>query len=193
MNTKDFRAELVKIMPGYDWTVQRPVSAVGLRATGKQSSGFNRTSTLVVERFEVGASVEYRVKSAGFGAKARWLGYHTDTTLARALRGLQQQYQSVWAEDGASSLLVAGGDEEHMNRAALIPGENSTFGKAGAVYHLLFDWEKNGLEFAADYPVSAEFLPDTTPNGGQWKRTRHYFGQALHGTNFPDRWLLRRG
>lgn len=118
MNTKDFRAELLKIMPGYDWTVQRPVSTVGLRATGKQSNGFNRTSTLVVERFEVGASVEYRVKSAGFGAKARWLGYHTDTTLARALRGLQQQYLSVSNEYRAAAAAMEKGRGKKAEGAA---------------------------------------------------------------------------
>ncbi len=93
MNAKEFRAELVKIMPGYDWTVHRPVSNVGLRATGKQTSGFNRLSTISVDRFEVAGSAKYRVRSAGHGLKARWLGEFCDTTLARALRGLQQHYQ----------------------------------------------------------------------------------------------------
>lgn len=72
-------------------------------------SGFNRTSTLVVERFEVGNKVEYKAKSAGFGMNAYWLGEFTDSTLARALRGLQNHYQQ-WAGSysGAAAALQKG-------------------------------------------------------------------------------------
>jgi len=95
-NSKDFRKELLKIMPGYKWTVHR---ALGndhryLKATGIQTSGFNRHSTLSVVRKEYDR-VEYEVKSAGFGKKACWLSLNTDGSLARALRGLQDYYERM--------------------------------------------------------------------------------------------------
>ena len=52
MNTKEFREELKKIMPGYSWIIHRSWSLnSNLSATGIQSSGFNRMSTLEVLRF----------------------------------------------------------------------------------------------------------------------------------------------
>jgi hypothetical protein len=93
---KAFRAELVKIMPGYSWTVHRHTkSAVRITATGIQSSGFNRLSTLQVVRTALAGRVTYTAKSAGFGTRAKWLHENTDATLARALRGLQEHYQRV--------------------------------------------------------------------------------------------------
>jgi len=92
--TADFRAELTKIMPGYSWTVQRPSKgAVKLVATGIQSSGFNRLSTLRVEREIKRGSPWYNAKSAGSGTRAVWLHENGDVTLARALRGLQAHYE----------------------------------------------------------------------------------------------------
>lgn len=94
MNSADFRKELVKIMPGYAWTAHKSKGhAPYLDATGIQSSGFNRLSTLSVERTEKDGVVSYTVKSAGFGTRAPWLHTNTDATLARALRGLQTHYQ----------------------------------------------------------------------------------------------------
>lgn len=96
MNSKEFRAELVKIMPGYDWTVHQSRIAWRMEATGTQSSGFNRLSTLSVVRVEKeGQKPSYEVKSAGFGLRARWLHTNKDGTLARALRGLQDYYEAV--------------------------------------------------------------------------------------------------
>lgn len=91
----DFRAELVKIMPGYEWTVHRPIRNIGayLEATGIKSSGFNRLSTLSVTRRERDGLVVYEAKSAGFGTRAPWLHANADSTLARALRGLQNHYE----------------------------------------------------------------------------------------------------
>ena len=67
MDVEIFRAALVKIMPGYNWTIHRvPTGATTIVATGIQSSGFNRLSTLQV-------------------------------TLARALRGLQDHYRQMAA------------------------------------------------------------------------------------------------
>ncbi|QBX38641.1 hypothetical protein E4M02_11000 [Brevundimonas sp. S30B] len=90
----DLRKELLKAMPGYEWTVHRPIAKTGayLEATGIQSSGFNRLSTLAVTRRDRDGVVEYEAKSAGFGKRAPWLHTNRDGTLARALRGLQQHY-----------------------------------------------------------------------------------------------------
>lgn len=96
MNAKEFRAELVKIMPGYSWTVHKSSSDALMNATGTQTSGFNRLSTLLVERRDNYAGTGrpwYTVKSAGFGLRAPFLAAYEDKTLARALRGLQQHYE----------------------------------------------------------------------------------------------------
>ncbi|MNL30960.1 hypothetical protein D3C87_1527270 [compost metagenome] len=95
MKPKDFRAELTKIMPGYAWTVHKSSSENYLKATGTQSSGFNRLSTLRVVRIEKDGVATYEAKSAGYGLRAKWLHTHTDGTLARALRGLQDHYEFV--------------------------------------------------------------------------------------------------
>jgi hypothetical protein len=93
---KDFRNELLKIMPGYKWTVRRQLFDDGkyMEAIGIQSSGFNRTSTLlVIRRQKDDSHVEYEVKSSGTGTRTPWSGTNTDYTLARALRGLQSGYE----------------------------------------------------------------------------------------------------
>lgn len=95
MNSTEFRKELIKLMPGYSWTVHKATSDACLRATGTQSSGFNRLSTLRVIRTERDERTAYEVKSAGYGLRAIFLHTHTDITLARALRGLQDHYQHV--------------------------------------------------------------------------------------------------
>lgn len=98
MNASEFRKELIKIMPGYKWTVHKPHSEHLLSATGVKSSGFNRLSTLVVEcrgNYPVEGAAWYLVKSAGFGLRARFLAKNEDATLARALRGLQNHYRAM--------------------------------------------------------------------------------------------------
>ena len=106
MNSKEFRADLEKIMPGYMWTVHQnrtgkwlrekyPDTPVVLTATGIQSSGSNRLSTLEVERQEHGGEVTYTARSSGYGTRAPWLHEHKDDTLARALRGLQTHYEAM--------------------------------------------------------------------------------------------------
>ncbi len=95
---KAFRARLIKIMPGYNWTVHRASKgATKLTATGIQPSGFNRCSTLEVT-WERKPKVDwYTARSSGFGLRARWLGEGAGTTLARALRSLQDYYQRMSA------------------------------------------------------------------------------------------------
>lgn len=94
MNSNEFRKELVKIMPGYNWTVHQTTAAGCMEATGIQSSGFNRLSTLSVSRREREGKVGYEAKSAGFGLHAKWMHTNADGTLARALRGLQNHYET---------------------------------------------------------------------------------------------------
>jgi hypothetical protein len=88
-----FRAELTKLMPGYAWTIHKSRIAGYIEATGSQSSGSNRLSTLSIVRTERDGRVEYEAKSAGYGLRAKWLHQHCDGTLARALRGLQDHYE----------------------------------------------------------------------------------------------------
>lgn len=116
MKTKTFgssqlRKELVKIMPGYSWTVHRqsPLSdRKYLKATGVQTSGFNRLSTLQVIRLEKEGVAEYEVKSAGFGLKAEWLSTATGKTLAKALRSLQNEYEDRASTYSSHALSLRG-------------------------------------------------------------------------------------
>lgn len=105
MNANEFRAELVKIMPGYSWTVHKPhkyrdipKDDLPLTATGIQSSGSNRLSTLEVSRREDNGHASYMAKSSGYGTKAPWLYESEGSTLARALRGLQEHYEGMAAK-----------------------------------------------------------------------------------------------
>lgn len=93
-----FRAELNAIMPGYSWTVHKHTKdSPRLEATGIQTSGFNRLSTLKVERTvrdsPTGQYPSYLVASSGYGAKAPWEERAVAETLARALRALQDIYK----------------------------------------------------------------------------------------------------
>lgn len=93
VNANEFRKELVKTMPGFVWTIHRPKATGYLEATGTQSSGFNRLSTISVTRREIDGKAIYTTKSAGFGLRAPWLHTNEDETLARTLRGLQSHYE----------------------------------------------------------------------------------------------------
>ncbi len=109
MNSKEFRKELLKLMPGYKWTVHRTEPYLQeikdgvqrLTATGIQTAGYNRLSTLRVHRRESDNGVKYEVKSSGFGKNAPWLSNYSDKTLARALRGLQDIYNRKAADYSA--------------------------------------------------------------------------------------------
>ncbi len=95
MSAKDFRSELAKIMPGYTWTVHKQRYDKELEATGTQSSGFNRLSTLSVVKSDGNGQVVYTAKSAGYGLNAKFLLSHRSGTLSSALRGLQKAYEST--------------------------------------------------------------------------------------------------
>lgn len=96
MTPSEFRAELINIMPGYKWVVRRSSSKKYLLATGTQSSGSNRLSTLQVERrdnLDGSSRQRYEVMSAGYGRRAPWLHATSGATLAQALRNLQNHYE----------------------------------------------------------------------------------------------------
>jgi len=96
MDSKAFREKLTKIMPGYSWTVHKASKgAAKLTATGIQSSGFNRLSTLEVSYSSGDRGDWYTARSAGFGRRAPWHQEIGDVTLARALRGLQDHYRQM--------------------------------------------------------------------------------------------------
>lgn len=125
MNSSEFREELTKIMPGYDWTIHKPLIRDGmyLSATGIQSSGFNRMSTLqVVRRIKEGV-VEYEVKSSGYGTKSPWLWMATDCTIARALRKLQKHYESQAAKYSSHATDLQLGRKAPAQEAAITTSE----------------------------------------------------------------------
>ena len=112
MNTTEFRAEVTKIMPGYKWTVAKPYRLIGepddapgfalLRATGIQSAGYNRMSTLEVERRVEGNGLPmYEVSIAGYGTRTPWIATLKGLTLARALRSLQKHCSAMMREYNA--------------------------------------------------------------------------------------------
>ncbi len=85
----------MKIMPGYKWTISRyRPGDITLIATGIQSSGSNRLSTLVVHKTDRDGRLTYSAKSAGYGLKARWLYQTCGLTLAQVLRTLQRHYEN---------------------------------------------------------------------------------------------------
>lgn len=110
IDSNAFRAKLTKLMPGYDWTVHRALKGVTkITATGTQSSGFNRLSTLEVAYSSNGNGDWFTARSAGFGRRAPWLHENGDVTLARALRGLQDHYQKMAAIYGGHARALDNG------------------------------------------------------------------------------------
>jgi hypothetical protein len=96
MSTKDFRAELLKIMPGYKWTVHRhEIYREGLMADGIQTSGFSRLSTLSVVRMETDMGPIYEAHLFGYGRKGERIHACKGATLAQALRGLQNHCETM--------------------------------------------------------------------------------------------------
>lgn len=115
MKTADFRKDLLKIMPGYNWTVHNssdPESGF-FSAEGIKTAGFNRLSTVHVYRREKAGVAEYEVKSSGFGKRAPWLSSYSAGTLAQAFRGLQNHYENV-----GRNYLAHGRDLESARKVA---------------------------------------------------------------------------
>lgn len=110
IDSKVFRAALAKLMPGYRWTVHRASKgATKLVATGTQTSGFNRLSTLEVTYSSSDKGDWFTARSAGFGLRAPWLHENGDATLARAIRGLQDFYRSKAAVYAGHERAIANG------------------------------------------------------------------------------------
>lgn len=110
MDSNAFRAKLTKIMPGYSWTVHKPTKgATRLTATGIQSSGFNRLSTLEVTCSPRFGGEWYVARSAGYGKRAPWLMTNGDSTLAKVLRGLQDHYRRMEAVYGGHARALENG------------------------------------------------------------------------------------
>lgn len=101
IKASQFRKDLTRIMPGYKWTVHRSAiygfalneKPIHLTATGTQSSGFNRMSTLEITVRKKSGKYEYTSKSSGFGKNSQWLLEYSGKTLAQSLRGLQDDYE----------------------------------------------------------------------------------------------------
>ena len=107
MDATQFRKELVKIMPGFDWTVHKTSKGFTyISATGIQTSGFNRLATLQVVWRERNGVPEYEVKSSGYGKKTPWLSEATRGTLAQALRALQDHYQCMASTYGSQAITL---------------------------------------------------------------------------------------
>jgi len=124
MKTPEFRKELLKIMPGYSWTVHRPSKFIKtyLLATGIQASGFNRLSTLqIIRREKSDGTVEYEAKSSGYGRRAPWLSVYTGRTLARALRGLQDYYEAMSNEYRSHARALEFARKKHNKKTDPIP------------------------------------------------------------------------
>jgi hypothetical protein len=110
MNRVVFREELEKIMPGYKWTVKNPSrfdtpeeKNLYMEATGIQSAGFNRLSTLWVCRREKGSVILYEATIYGYGLRSSAIASCKDEpTLARCLRGLQSICQSAKCKYGGA-------------------------------------------------------------------------------------------
>ena len=86
-----FRTSLTKLLPGYNWTVHKQIGP-NIQATGIQSSGFNRCSTIqVVHRLEL---KWFEARIAGYGKHSQWLQSGSGGTLAQAIRSLQSELEN---------------------------------------------------------------------------------------------------
>lgn len=93
MSSTDFRAELMKVMPGLDWNVHDQISDTCLLATGIKSRGYDRMFQMSVQKTGSGNKVEYEVWSSGYATHTNCLHPNRDTTLESAVRGLQNHYK----------------------------------------------------------------------------------------------------
>ena len=90
INQKEFRKELLKTMPGYSWAIHKSYDPRNyLYATGTQSSGFNRTSTMYVLVRRNHDEIEYETEISGYGTRAVREEPSKGPTLSIAFRGLQ--------------------------------------------------------------------------------------------------------
>lgn len=107
----NFRKELVKVMPGLKWTVEKTFSENLQKAMGIQTAGFNRLYTLSVHRQTNNdtGKVDYTVKDSGFGLRSPWGESFKSHSLKSALRLLQDYHEySARHHSGQASYLQAG-------------------------------------------------------------------------------------
>lgn len=91
----DFRKWLRKVLPGYNWTVHKskfPDLQTAIHATGVQTSGFNRTSTIEVVMKKQGQWFEAYI--SGYGKHSTVLGEGFGRTVAQAFRALQSNLET---------------------------------------------------------------------------------------------------
>lgn len=88
------RKDLEKILPGYKWTASRHASPDFQTATGIQSSGFNRLSTLVVVR-RCRPHSYYEITGYGYGTRGAEMGRVAGLTVVQAVRELQTHYERM--------------------------------------------------------------------------------------------------
>ncbi len=88
----DFRKELNKVLPGYKWTISKHTgNGQHLTATGIQSSGFNRVSTIEIYRESKDGYGFYSAKIWGYGRRSPLVAETGEFgSLKRALRLLQE-------------------------------------------------------------------------------------------------------
>lgn len=134
MNTNEFRNEVTKIMPGYTWTVKKPYrfkneTATGfayMEATGIQIAGFNRMSTLKVERrVDDDGSIVYKGYISGYGKGTPPAMWAKAGTLARALRRLQDQCDAQRVEYATCVGALEKGRLATLKKNPKIPVDNS--------------------------------------------------------------------
>jgi len=106
----EFRKELVKVMPGLKWTVEKTFTEMQ-KAMGIQTAGYNRLYTLSVHRqanHDTG-KVDYTVKDSGYGLSSPWGESFKSHSLKSALRLLQNYHEySARHHNGQVNYLQAG-------------------------------------------------------------------------------------
>jgi hypothetical protein len=93
MTAPEFRKALLKIMPGFRWTVHKSENPRVLRATGIMSSGSNRLATLqVIREDSEHIGVTFIARMAGNGTRAIFGPAFRNSTIASALWDLQNHH-----------------------------------------------------------------------------------------------------
>lgn len=176
MDATYFRKALVKIMPGYEWTVHRvPKGTTKIVATGIQTSGFNRLSTLEVTYAPDDKGDWFKARSAGYGRRAPWLYENGDTTLARALRGLQDYYRHMEGIYRGHACALEAGRKEGSDAPAPSIDSMAPLAALTAIV--------GSLNVCSDNPnVTDDFLVPIDITMGELRKARAAIASAKEGT-----------